>query len=78
MHNFTHQDFINQLCNNSCDEDAIVLQALVKDDLELQKIYEEVELQFSMLVDIKNPVSEKTIGKLIHYSKNVSRRIHLN
>lgn len=78
MHNFTHQDFINQLCKAASDDDSLALQALIKEDLELQKIYEEVELQFSMLVDIKNPISEKTIAKLIHYSKNIASRIHLN
>ena len=78
MHNFTHEDFINQLSKTSSDEEAIALQALLKDDLELQKIYEEVDLQFSLLVDIKNEASETTISKLIHYAKNVSSRIHLN
>ena len=78
MHNFTHNDFIRHYYDEHSDEETIAMKALLKDDAELQKLYEEVILSFSVLIEIKPGVSDQTIGKLIQYANAIPSKIHLN
>lgn len=78
MHNFTHEDFIKYYYNETTGEESIAIKALLKNDAEFQKLYEEVIIPFSVLIDINNDVSEKTIGKIIHYATKVHSKLHLN
>ena len=78
MHNFTHNDFIKHYYSESSAEESLCIKALLKDDLEFKKLYEEVVLSFSVLIDVKCSASDKTISKILAYANKETSQIHFN
>ncbi|GAC1383019.1 MAG: hypothetical protein NVSMB45_09880 [Ginsengibacter sp.] len=78
MHNFTHNDFIRHFHNESSQEEAVAIKALLKTDEEFERLYEEIGLPVSYLIDLKKEPNQLTISKIIHYANKVNTKIHLN
>ncbi len=78
MHNFTHNDFIRHIYNESSQEESIAIKALLKTDHEFEKLYEEIALPVSYLIDLKKEPNQFTVSKIIHYANKVRTKIHLN
>ena len=78
MNNFTHEDFIRHFSNQTDSEDNIAIKSLILDEADFNKIFQEITLPFSILMEIKSGVSDRTLSKIILHAKNVHSKIHLN
>ncbi len=78
MHNFTHNDFIRHINKQSAQKDSIAIQALLKTEEEFERLYEEIGLPLSYLINLKKEPDQLTVSKIIHYADKVKTKIHLN